>query len=85
MGSGLKNTMTQMTESHHIMCVVSAVMFGAKRLFRLHGTSAQTVAHKWICEVMTMINDIIRICDVVDGCDDCPRYGDDCDGEDIYE
>ena len=24
--------------------------------------------------------DIIKICDVVE-CEDCPRYGDDCDGE----
>lgn len=25
--------------------------------------------------------DIIKICDVVDRCEDCPRYADDCDGE----
>ena len=23
---------------------------------------------------------IIKICDVVDSCEECPRYGDDCDG-----
>lgn len=27
----------------------------------------------------------IRICDVVDGCADCPRYGDDCDGMEAEE
>ena len=27
----------------------------------------------------------IRICDVVDGCEDCPRYGDDCDGMEAEE
>lgn len=25
--------------------------------------------------------DIIKICDVVDSCETCPRMGDDCDGE----
>lgn len=24
--------------------------------------------------------DIIKQCDVVDSCEECPRYGDDCDG-----
>lgn len=24
---------------------------------------------------------MVKICDVVNGCEDCPRYGDDCDGE----
>ena len=24
--------------------------------------------------------DIVKICDVVDNCEDCPRYADDCDG-----
>lgn len=24
---------------------------------------------------------VIRICDVVDSCEDCPRYGEDCDGD----
>ena len=28
------------------------------------------------------MTDIIKQCDVVDSCVDCPRYGDDCDGED---
>lgn len=28
------------------------------------------------------MTDIIKQCDVVDSCEDCPRYGDDCDGED---
>lgn len=26
------------------------------------------------------MTDVTRICEVVDGCIDCPRYGDDCDG-----
>lgn len=26
-------------------------------------------------------DDIVTYCDVVDCCEDCPRYGDDCDGE----
>ena len=25
--------------------------------------------------------DRIKQCDVVDSCEDCPRYGDDCDGD----
>ena len=25
--------------------------------------------------------DIIKQCDVVESCAECPRYGDDCDGE----
>lgn len=25
--------------------------------------------------------DMIRQCEVVDSCEDCPRYADDCDGE----
>lgn len=29
--------------------------------------------------------DRIRICDVIDNCEDCPKYGDDCDGEEKYE
>lgn len=24
--------------------------------------------------------DVIRFCDVIDNCTECPRYGDDCDG-----
>ena len=28
------------------------------------------------------VMDRIKQCDVVDSCVDCPRYGDDCDGED---
>jgi hypothetical protein len=31
------------------------------------------------------MTDIVRICDVVDGCEDCPRYGDDCDGMEAEE
>ena len=27
------------------------------------------------------MTDIIKLCDVVDSCEDCPRYGNDCDGE----
>ena len=27
------------------------------------------------------MTDIIKICEVVDSCEECPRYGDDCDGE----
>ncbi len=27
------------------------------------------------------MTDIIKQCDVVDSCEDCPRYGDDCDGD----
>ena len=27
------------------------------------------------------MTDIIKICDVVDSCEDCPRYADDCDGD----
>jgi hypothetical protein len=26
------------------------------------------------------MTDRIKQCDVVDSCEDCPRYGDDCDG-----
>ena len=26
------------------------------------------------------MTDITRLCDIVE-CDECPRYGDDCDGE----
>ena len=25
--------------------------------------------------------DVVKICEVVNGCEDCPKYGDDCDGE----
>lgn len=28
------------------------------------------------------MTDIIKQCDVVNSCEECPRYGDDCDGED---
>lgn len=31
------------------------------------------------------MTDILRICDVVDGCEDCPRCGDDCDGMEAEE
>ena len=27
------------------------------------------------------MTDRIKQCDVVDNCEECPRYGDDCDGE----
>ena len=27
------------------------------------------------------MTDIVKVCDVVNGCEDCPKYGDDCDGE----
>lgn len=27
------------------------------------------------------MTDIIKQCDIVDSCEECPRYGDDCDGE----
>lgn len=26
---------------------------------------------------------MVKICEVVDGCEDCPKYGDDCDGEEM--
>ena len=26
---------------------------------------------------------MVKICEVVDGCEDCPKYGDDCDGREI--
>lgn len=29
--------------------------------------------------------DLIKQCDVVDSCEDCPKYGDDCDGEEEEE
>ena len=29
----------------------------------------------------TVMTDIITLCDVVDNCGMCPRYGDDCDGK----
>lgn len=32
-----------------------------------------------------MTDERIKICDVVDSCEECPRYGDDCDGEEKYE
>ena len=28
---------------------------------------------------------MVKICEVVDGCEDCPKYGDDCDGEEMTE
>ncbi len=31
------------------------------------------------------MTDIVRICDVVDGCEDCPHYGDDCNGMEAEE
>lgn len=31
------------------------------------------------------MSDIITQCDVVDSCEVCPRYGDDCDGRDYDE
>lgn len=27
--------------------------------------------------------DVVKICEVVDGCEDCPKYGDDCDGKEM--
>lgn len=27
------------------------------------------------------MTDRIKQCDVVDSCEECPRYGDDCDGD----
>lgn len=27
------------------------------------------------------MTDIVKVCDVVNGCEDCPKYGDDCDGK----
>lgn len=27
------------------------------------------------------MTDRIKQCDVVDNCEECPRYGDDCDGD----
>ena len=29
--------------------------------------------------------DVVKICEVVDGCEDCPKYGDDCDGDKMTE
>ena len=29
--------------------------------------------------------DIRTICDIITKCEDCPRYGDDCDGKDIED
>lgn len=26
--------------------------------------------------------DVVKMCDVIDTCEECPRYGDDCDGSD---
>ena len=26
------------------------------------------------------MSDNIKICDIIDNCEDCPRYADDCDG-----
>lgn len=26
-------------------------------------------------------DDYLTMCDIVDGCEDCPRYMDDCDGD----
>ena len=31
------------------------------------------------------LTEILNICEVVDGCEDCPRYGDDCDGMEAEE
>ena len=27
------------------------------------------------------MTDRIKQCDIVDSCEECPRYGDDCDGD----
>lgn len=27
------------------------------------------------------MTDVVIICEVVDSCEECPRYGDDCDGD----
>lgn len=27
------------------------------------------------------MSDNIKLCDVIDNCEDCPRYADDCDGD----
>ena len=29
--------------------------------------------------------DVVKICEVVNGCKDCPKYGDDCDGDKMTE
>ena len=26
------------------------------------------------------MSDNIKLCDIIDNCEDCPRYADDCDG-----
>ena len=26
------------------------------------------------------MTDVVKICDVIENCTDCPKYGDDCDG-----
>lgn len=26
------------------------------------------------------MSDVIRFCDVIERCEECPRYGNDCDG-----
>ena len=31
------------------------------------------------------MTDVTRICEVVDGCIDCPLYGDECDGMEAEE
>jgi hypothetical protein len=31
------------------------------------------------------MTDIIKQCNVVESCEDCPRYKDDCDGEEEEE
>ena len=28
---------------------------------------------------------MVKICEVVDGCEECPKYGDDCDGDKMTE
>ena len=28
---------------------------------------------------------MVKICEVVDGCENCPKYGDDCDGDKMAE
>ena len=36
-------------------------------------------------DIDTYYDDIVTYCDVCESCEDCPRYGDDCDGKEIEE
>lgn len=44
----------------------------------------KTFQHEEKCEWYDL-TEMLSICDVVNGCEDCPRMGDDCDGMEADE